>query len=316
MTPLGKYIWLIKLLQGTDGMTFEEINQQWLKDRRNTEDENMPILKRTFHNHIKAIREEYDIYIECGRGYKYYIADADSNLLTKVNLLSTLNILNETVTDKVLSKNVVFDESCEFYRDQKVMTILDAIKTRHKVKLANFRNVNQPDKYQVLFVAPYQLHQICSQWYLIGQTDEFGLMRIPLKYYRGVHSTNASYKYPAKHSAEDYSKLIYGTSPERISLTVQIKSYNPQEYNFSNIPLMPFQKDVEYKSREEGERIFDFIDNNYVNIDFELPKSPFALYILKNRLEKYRYKILNDTNLFSLFTEEQYQEEIIKPVVL
>ena len=45
MTPVAKYIWLIKLLQKKD-MTFEEINEQWLRDRWNTEDENIPILKR------------------------------------------------------------------------------------------------------------------------------------------------------------------------------------------------------------------------------------------------------------------------------
>ena len=76
MTPLMKYIWLIKLLHDSDGKTFESINKEWLKFRQNTEDKNMPIQKRTFHNHIKAIREEYGIHIECGPGYKYYISDS------------------------------------------------------------------------------------------------------------------------------------------------------------------------------------------------------------------------------------------------
>ena len=76
MTPLLKHIWLIRQLQ-KKSMTFEEINEKWLRDRRGTEDENIPIIKRTFHNHINAIRKEYGIDIVCGSGYKYYIDNPD-----------------------------------------------------------------------------------------------------------------------------------------------------------------------------------------------------------------------------------------------
>lgn len=76
MAPLAKYVWLIELLQkSANGLTFEEINEKWLRHRRNTKDENIPILKRTFHNHINAIREEYGIHIVCGSGYRYYIEE-------------------------------------------------------------------------------------------------------------------------------------------------------------------------------------------------------------------------------------------------
>lgn len=317
MTPLGKYIWLIKLLQGTNGMTFEEINGQWLKDRRNTEDENIPILKRTFHNHIKAIREEYGIYIECGPGYKYYIADADRDVLPKINLLSTLNMWSETMTDKILSKNVVIDDSFELYRDKKVQTIMETIKTRHKVELVNFRNVKQPDKYQVLNVAPYQLHHICSQWYVVGKTDEFGLMRIPLKYYVGVHKQDTTYKLPSQYSDTEYKKRLYGPSNENMNLVIQITSIFPENLLLDKFPLLTFQQNVEYFYTEKKEDKKTIV-HNYAKVNLELPKSPFALNTLKNKLEKYRhnYKILNMANPFTLFTEEQYEEAMNKPIIL
>ena len=106
MTPLRKYIWLIKLLHDSDGKTFESINKEWLKFRQNTEDKNMPIQKRTFHNHIKAIREEYGIHIECGPGYKYYISDSEKDILPKIELLSTLSMLSETVTESRVNKSL------------------------------------------------------------------------------------------------------------------------------------------------------------------------------------------------------------------
>ena len=127
MTVLGKYLWLIRLLHGTDGKTFEAINEEWLKFRRNTEDENIPILKRTFFNHIRAIREEYDIHIECGSGYKYHIVDLDKDVLTKIGLLATLNTLNETITDKQLNKNLFVGDYFDLFRGRSVMTIIDGM---------------------------------------------------------------------------------------------------------------------------------------------------------------------------------------------
>ena len=317
MTPLAKYIWLIEQLQKKD-MTFEEINEQWLRDRKGTEDENMSILKRTFFNHIKAIREEYGIHIECGRGYKYYIVEDAKEILPKIGLLSTLNTLNEAITDKQLNKNMFVGDYFDLFREEKVIVVMDAIKTMHKVKLAKFKDVNNPDMYQVLNVAPYQLHHICSQWYIIGKTDEYGMMRIPLLYYKigGTNVTNVPYKYPAGYSAKEYQNMIYGMTSERIHIAVKIKSYNPQELNLDNYPLSPFQLGVEYRQRKEGESTIDYIASNYIIVRFELPKTPFALFTLKSKLEKYRYEILNKTNPFTLFTEEQYNNEVYYPVVL
>lgn len=316
MTVLGKYLWLIRLLHGTDGKTFEAINEEWLKFRRNTEDENIPILKRTFFNHIKAIREEYDIHIECGSGYKYHIANPDKDVLPKIELLSVLNLLSETVTDSKLNQSLYVDEYLDLFRDIKVMTIMDAIKTKHKVRFAKFRNVNMPDKYLVLNVAPYQLHYICSQWFVIGNTDEYGLMRIPLAYYRGVRITDTSYKFPANYSAIEYSKMLYGVTSDKIHLIIEIKHYNPQELNLCNYPLIPFQQGIEYKQKQEEDRTVDFIMNNSAKISFELPKSPFVFYTLKRRLEKYHYKVINDTNPFLLFSEEQYDDAVSTPTIL
>jgi len=317
MTPLAKYIWLIEQLQKKD-MTFGEINEQWLRDRKGTEDENMSILKRTFFNHIKAIREEYGIHIECRRGYKYYIVEDAKEILPKIGLLSTLNTLNEAITDKQLNKNMFVGDYFDLFREEKVIVVMDAIKTMHKVKLAKFKDVNNPDMYQVLNVAPYQLHYICSQWYVIGKTDELGLMRIPLLYYKigGTNVTNVPYKYPVGYSAKEYQNKIYGMTSERIHIAVKIKSYNPQELNLDNYPLSPFQLGVEYRQRKEGESTIDYIASNYVIVRFELPKTPFALFTLKSKLEKYRYEILNKTNPFTLFTEEQYNNEVYYPVVL
>ena len=315
MTPLAKYIWLIELLQKSAyGLTFKEINEKWLESRRNTKDKNISIEKRTFHNHIKAIREEYGIHIACGPGYRYYIEDSDKNVCTKVELLSVLNMLSETVADGKLNKSLYVEDYFDLFRDEKVKVVMDAIKTRHKVRLANMRNIRKPDKYLVLTIAPYQLHYISSKWYIIGQTDEFGLMRIPLSYYRGSgRITDVSYNYPSKYTEEEYCKMIYGISNESVNLTIKISR---PILDYDKYPLMPFQQNVEYTSKLTHLWFSKYTPVYSAIINFELPKSAFALYTLKNKLVKYHYKVMNDVDPFELFTEEQYNEAMSIPVIL
>lgn len=167
------------------------INEEWLKSRRNTEDENMPILKRSFHNHIAAIREQFGIHIECGPGYKYYIADPDKDVLPIVERLSMLNMMSDTIYDSKVNRNLYLDEFNDLFRGNYVMMIINAIKRKHKVKFEN------P-------IWPLRSEDI------IGLTDEFGLMRIPLSYYYGeVRITDESYKYPVNYLPEKYSEMMY-----------------------------------------------------------------------------------------------------------
>ena len=317
MKPLGRYLFLISSLQGSNGKTFETINEEWLKSRRNTEDENMPILKRSFHNHIAAIREQFGIHIECGPGYRYYIADPDKDVLPKVERLSMLNMMSETVSNSKLSNSLFIEEYFDIFRGNVVMTIMDAIKAKRKVRLENFVFPHKSeDKYRVLNVAPYQLHYICSKWFLIGQTDEYGLMRIPLSYYYGtIQIKGDSYKYPANYSSDEYREVIYGKTNDRLLLTIQIQNRHPERMNFDKYPL-PFQQDTEYGYKDKEGKTFPFLDKFHVRINFDLPKTTFALYTLKRKIEKYSYTILSDTDPFVLYTDEQYEEAVNNPVVL
>ena len=301
MTPLAKYIWLIKLLQKKD-LTFEEINEQWLWEHRNTKDKNIPIIKRTFHNHINAIRKEYGIDIVCGPGYKYYIDNPNYVVASQLERLSILNMMSETVS---VNRSLFIEDNFQIFRNDAVVSIMDAIKVRCKIKL-DFGVVHLPeDKYRILNVAPYQLHHMDAKWFLLGQADEFGLMRIPLFLYLGkVQITRNTYQLPFNYSSEEYSRKVYGTTNKWISIAIKIQNLHPERLNLDKYPLMPFHQEV------------SCIDTNSIRVDLELPKNPFALHMLKSRLDNYTYTLLNNTDPFALFAEEQYNNEVYFPVVL
>lgn len=73
----NRYVWLVDIIHRQDNITFEEINEYWLKSSLNINGDDLPI--RTFHNHRKAIEQMFDINIECDKknGYKYYIENSD-----------------------------------------------------------------------------------------------------------------------------------------------------------------------------------------------------------------------------------------------
>ncbi len=310
MNPLANYIWLIKLLQKSpNGMTFKEINEKYLEARRNTKDKNIPYLKRTFHNHINCISREYGIHIVCGPGYRYYIDDPFNDVASKVERLSIFKMMSETVS---ANRCLFVDDNFHIFRDNAMVSILDAIKAKHKVILDSRPLAIPEPKYQVLKVAPYQLHYMYLNWYLIGQDDNFGLMRIPLNLYlREVQITNNSYKFPHDYSPEKYGKMIYGTNNERIKISVKINDLYPERLHLDKYPLMPFYQEIKgYDYIEEGGKITMASLGNSVRLNICIPNNPFALYMLQSRLSHYRYTILNDINPFTLYTDQQYQDAV------
>ena len=97
---------------------------------------------------------------------------------------------------------------------------------------------------------------------------------------------------------------IYGTTNKWIRIAIKIQDLHPGRLNLDKYPLMPFHQEV------------SSIDANGIRINIDLPKNPFALHMLKSRLGYYTYTVLNDTDPFTLFSEEQYNNEVYFPVAL
>ena len=151
-------------------------------------------------------------------------------------------MMNETVS---VNRSLFVEDNFQIFRDPDVVTIMDAIKAKHKVRIA-FESIHLPDeRFHDLTVAPYQLHYINATWYLLGETDEYGLMRIPLFFTMGnVQVTKTSFKLPRNYTSEEYGKIIYGTTHKRIHVVVSIHDLHPERLNLEKYPLMPFQQEV------------------------------------------------------------------------
>ena len=95
---LRRYIWLIDTIRSADGITFEEINSRWLRSSLNEDGKALP--KRTFHDHIDAILDEFDIEIACDRndGYRYRIREYEEYGSIRKTMVDAL-VLNNSVRE-------------------------------------------------------------------------------------------------------------------------------------------------------------------------------------------------------------------------
>ena len=106
-----KYIWLVDTIYRAGKITFEEINERWLRSRL-SEGEDIPL--RTFHNWRIAIEQVFDININCNRkgGYYYYIENADNMQKGGVRnwLLNTFAVNNLINESHHLKRRILFEE--------------------------------------------------------------------------------------------------------------------------------------------------------------------------------------------------------------
>ena len=107
----GRYVWLMDILRRHKRLTFEEINELWQESGLSYGEE-LPL--KTFHNHKKAIKDIFDVYIECDRkdGYRYYIDEPEriegNNLRSW--LISSYATLNQIKADNKLEDRIIFEE--------------------------------------------------------------------------------------------------------------------------------------------------------------------------------------------------------------
>ena len=107
----GRYVWLVDILQRHKRLTFQEINDLWKESDLGYGDD-LPL--RTFHNHQKAIKDIFDVYIECDKkdGYRYYIDEPErlegNNL--RGWLISSYATLNQIQADSKLENRILFED--------------------------------------------------------------------------------------------------------------------------------------------------------------------------------------------------------------
>ena len=166
----GRYVWLIDILRRYKRLTFQEINELWQESSLGYGDE-LPL--RTFHNHQKAIKDIFDVYIDCDRkdGYRYYIDEPErlegNNLRSW--LISSYATLNQIQADNKLEERIIFED---IPSGQTWLTsITEAMRRNHVLCITHQGfGKTEPSTFEI---EPYCLKVVKRRWYVVARSPYY-----------------------------------------------------------------------------------------------------------------------------------------------
>ena len=237
----NRYVWLVDVIHRAGRISFEAINERWVVSSLNPEGEDLPL--RTFHNHIIAVQQMFDINIECDRknGYGYYIENADELARDGVRswLLSTFAVNNLISDSRELRSRIVFENIPSGQRF--LAPIIEAMRDGAVLEVIYHPFWNSPFDMRL---EPYFVKVFRQRWYVIGRASYCDEVRIfALDRIKSLEATEERFELPADFSPDDFFAHCYGIEhrddPERVVLRV---AADQADY-FRALPLHPSQKE-------------------------------------------------------------------------
>jgi len=242
-----RYIWLVDTIYRAGKITFEEINQKWLRtDWSGGKD--LPV--RTFHNHRETIQDMFDININCDRrdGYSYYIENKDDMERGGVRswLLNTFAVNNLINESHQLKSRILFEE---IPSGQRFLTaIIEAMRDSLSIEMV-YQPFGQDEQIKML-VDPYFLKIFKQRWYVVGRSDYHNAIRTySLDRIQEIRTNETSFKMPKDFNPESYFENCFGIYKyDNINpCIVKIKAYGEQCKFLRTLPLHPSQQEIETK---------------------------------------------------------------------
>lgn len=252
-TLFRRYVWLINTVRRYR-LTRQEILDRWAGAAEN--DKHLPMPVKTFHNHVDAIEEIFNLRIRCNRsaGGVYEIEDegsgGDSGLADW--LLSTISVSNAIQESAALRRRIIFEEipSGEKY----LMPLMDAMKDSVAVRIV-YDSFRRPDHTPFL-LEPYCVKVSKQRWYVLGKTSK-GLRTYALDRILSLEETEERFILPQGFDAGEFFRDSYGiytvdgVAPQRVLIKVD----GAQSRYFDSLPLHHSQTLV---SRDEDSSVYAY----------------------------------------------------------
>ena len=251
----GRYVWLMDILRRYKRLTFQEINELWQESGLGYGEE-LPL--KTFHNHKKAIKDIFDVYIECDRkdGYRYYIDEPEriegNNLRSW--LISSYATLNQIQADNKLEDRIIFEE---IPSGQTWLTcIADAMRRNHVLSITH-QGFGKPEP-STFDIEPYFLKVVKRRWYVVARSSYYSernkeqgvkpsdvYLVYALDRISDIQDTGRTFKMKKNFDVHSYFEGCCGiiTSNES-SQKIVLRAYNGFADYLRTLPLHESQREI------------------------------------------------------------------------
>ena len=164
-----RYVWLLDLINRSNGITLEEISNKWQRCSLNETGERLP--PRTFHNHLQKIYEIFGIKIvSYGKEYRIVISgdiDLDN---TQQSLLAHLQISNALFSNPEMARRISLDGYMSF---RYFTPLIEAMEEGKVVELHSPDHKRQVDDWHIgIKLEPYYIKQLENNWFVVGREVE------------------------------------------------------------------------------------------------------------------------------------------------
>lgn len=242
---LNKYLWLLDIIKRAGKITFEEINEQWVRSVY-SHGEEIPL--RTFHRWRDTIERMFDININCERkgGYYYYIEnESELTGATFQQWLLDSFYMSNLISESRQLKDRILLEYIPSGREH-LSTIIEAI--RNKIEISIVHQSYRADSPKEYTVQPYCIKLFNQRWYILGMCKEvdsirtFGLDRI-----HSIRHLKTTFEFPTDFDAVKYYNECFGiVSDDGTKVeTIKLKVYGLQRYYLRSLPLHSSQQEID-----------------------------------------------------------------------
>lgn len=266
----GRLVWLADLVRRKGRISLKDIKQEWLRSGLNySEDNNLGT--RTFDNHRSALRDIFNINIECEKGgkYRYFIENPEEleNDNFRNWLIDSYATLNQVRADRKLEGRIIFEEIPSGHDWLTAMT--DAMR-KNMVLYITYQGFEK-DEANSFEIEPYYLKVVKRRWYVIARSpyysernrkknEESGKKTLTEDVYliyaldriSDLKETDKTFKMNKDFSIDDFFEGCCGIITDKNMQTerIVIKAYDNGPDYLRTLPLHESQ--VELRSDDEA----------------------------------------------------------------
>lgn len=164
-----RYVWLLDLINRSNGITLKQISNKWQQCNLNETGERLP--PRTFHNHLQKIYEIFGIKI-VSMDKEYRIVNSGDIDLDNAqqSLLAHLQISNALFSNPEMARRISLDSYMSF---RYFTPLIEAMEEGKVVELHCPDHKRKVDDWHIgIKVEPYYIKQLEDNWFVVGRDVE------------------------------------------------------------------------------------------------------------------------------------------------